>query len=85
MDRNLVDCEGLPYPVFAVAQVISVQEVEGAKPKGSVYKLKIEVSDEKFKMSVPGQFFMLRSEKSQQLLARPISVFHCEKIKTELK
>ena len=79
MNRNLVDCEGLPYPVFAVAQVISVTKVEGAKPDGSVFKLKIKVSDENFNMSVPGQFFMLRSEKSQQLLARPISVFHCEK------
>ena len=79
MNRNLVDCEGLPYPVFAVAQVISVTKVEGAKPEGSVFKLKIKVSDENFNMSVPGQFFMLRSEKSQQLLARPISVFHCEK------
>ena len=60
MNRNLVDCEGLPYPVFAVAQVISVTKVEGAKPDGSVFKLKIKVSDENFNMSVPGQFFMLR-------------------------
>ena len=46
MNRNLVDCEGLPYPVFAVAQVISVTKVEGAKPDGSVFKLKSNLINE---------------------------------------
>lgn len=75
----LTDCEGIPYPIFTTGIVTLCRSVDGAKPEGSVYCVKIEVTDEKSQCPVPGQFYMLRSEKSQQLLARPISVFHAEK------
>lgn len=64
------------YPVFSEAKVLSCQVVEGARPLGSVYKLTLETQ----KQGMSGQFFMLRSKKSQNLLARPISIYHSEKI-----
>lgn len=74
----ITDCNGIPYPVFTTGNVTLCASVDGAKPNGSVYKIKIETTGENARMPVPGQFFMLRSVKSQQLLARPISVFHAE-------
>lgn len=76
--KELTDCNGIPYPVFTTGNVTLCETVKGAKPEGSVYFLKIETLGENARMPVPGQFFMLRSTKSQQLLARPISVFHAE-------
>ena len=76
---QITDCKGIPYPVFTTGTVSSCENVKGAKPEGSVYCLKINTIGENAPFPLPGQFFMLRSEKSQQLLARPISVFHAEK------
>ena len=77
--KQITDCNGIPYPVFTTGTVASCESVSGAKPEGSVFCLKINTTGENARMPLPGQFFMLRSEKSQQLLARPISVFHAEK------
>lgn len=76
--KPITDCEGIPYPVFTTGSVTFCASVDGAKPEGTVYNLKIETFGENARMPLPGQFFMLRSVKSQQLLARPISVFHAE-------
>ena len=75
------DCNGIPYPVFTTGTVTLCASVDGAKPEGSVFLLKIETTDTGARMPLPGQFFMLRSAKSQMLLARPISVFHSEETK----
>lgn len=72
------DCNGIPYPVFTNGTVIFCESVKGAKPKGSVFCLKLATFGKNARLPLPGQFFMLRSEKSQQILARPISVFHSE-------
>ena len=77
--KQITDCNGIPYPVFTTGTVASCESVSDAKPDGSVFCLKINTISENARMPLPGQFFMLRSEKSQQLLARPISVFHAEK------
>lgn len=76
--KPITDCNGIPYPVFTTGSVTYCSTVEEAVPKGSVFKLKIQTTGENARMPVSGQFFMLRSEKSQQLLARPISVFHAQ-------
>ena len=77
--KQITDCNGIPYPVFTTGTVASCESVPGAKPNGSVFCLKINTIGENARLPLPGQFFMLRSEKSQLLLARPISVFHAEK------
>lgn len=77
--KQITDCNGIPYPVFTTGTTVSCKSVSGAKPEGSVFCLKISTNGENARIPLPGQFFMLRSEKSQQLLARPISVFHAEK------
>ncbi len=76
--NDLADCQGIPYPVFTTGTVASCEITDGAMPQGSVYSLKICTKGDDAIMPVPGQFFMLRSVKSRQLLARPISVFHAE-------
>ncbi len=78
-NSNICNCEGIPYPIFTKGKVSLCEILDGAKPAGSVYKLIVEVQDKNARLSLPGQFFMLRSVRSQQLLARPISVFHAEK------
>lgn len=75
----ITDCNGIPYPVFTTGTVTLCETVKGAKPEGSVFCVKIETFGKDARLPVAGQFFMLRSQKSQQLLARPISVFHAEK------
>ena len=75
----ITDCNGIPYPIFTTGAVTCAASVDGAKPAGSVFCVKIQLTDEKAALPLPGQFYMLRSEKSQKLLARPISVFHSEK------
>lgn len=77
----ITDCKGVPYPVFTTGTVTLCASVDDARPVGSVNILNIEVSDESCNLPIAGQFFMLRSECSGQLLARPISVFHSEKTK----
>lgn len=68
------DCQGKAFPVFAKGCVSECKAVEGAKPFGSVYLLKI-VADV---MPEAGQFFMLHPERSNTILSRPISVYHVE-------
>lgn len=75
------DCNGIPYPVFTTGTVTLCASVDGAKPEGSVFLLKIKTVGNEAPLPLPGQFFMLRSVKSQALLARPISVFHSEETK----
>lgn len=72
------DCSQKEYPVFAEAQVVECGIVDGAAPVGSVYSLKLLVKNGS-PLPAAGQFYMLRSSKSQNLLARPVSVFHVEK------
>jgi dihydroorotate dehydrogenase (NAD+) catalytic subunit len=76
--KELTDCSGNPIPVAAIATVSYCTEEAGAKPAGSVYLLKLIVQDgwgEKSAEPNPGQFYLLRSEKSGVLLGRPISVY----------
>ena len=74
-----VDCQGVPRPLFAIGTVVSCDTLETAMPKNSVYSLKIELSQNSPHLPVAGQFFMLRSKKSQHFLARPISFFNSER------
>ena len=69
-------CQDEAPAIFQTASVIDCVPTAGAHPAGSVYTLSLKAD----KRSVPaaGQFFMLRSAKSQLLLARPISVFSVE-------
>ncbi len=73
--KQLTDCSGMPLPVFARGKVTACAPVEGAKPAGSVYLLKVELVET---MPLAGQFYLLRSEKSGLLLGRPISVYAAE-------
>lgn len=79
MSKSITDCEENPRPVFSTGTVNLCEIVPEAKPEGSVWRLKICTKGKDAKLPLPGQFFMLRSQKSQLLLARPISVFHAEK------
>lgn len=72
------DCQGLPYPVFSEGFVTFCKPVVGAVPFGSVYQLKITIS-EKAQEPAAGQFYMLHAVRSNVLLGRPISVYHSEK------
>lgn len=77
--KELTDCSGNPIPVAAIATVSYCTEEAGAKPAGSVYLLKLIVQGgwgEKSAEPNPGQFYLLRSEKSGVLLGRPISVYN---------
>ena len=69
------DCEGIPLPVYSKGFVSGCKAVTGAKPFGSVYLLSIVVEQ----TPAAGQFFMLHPERSNCLLARPISVYHVDK------
>ncbi|MBQ6029755.1 MAG: dihydroorotate dehydrogenase, partial [Treponema sp.] len=66
-------CQDEAPALFQTATVLECVPTIGAEPIGSVHSLALTAD----KKAVPaaGQFFMLRSAKSQQLLARPISVF----------
>ena len=77
--NQITDCRGIPYPVYAEGRVCECSAVSGAKPDNSVFRLKLEFSGADARFPLPGQFYMLRSVKSKQLLGRPISVFHAEK------
>lgn len=79
LSKSITDCEENPRPVFSTGTVNLCEIVPEAKPEGSVWRLKICTKGRDAKLPLPGQFFMLRSQKSQLLLARPISVFHAEK------
>ena len=73
--KQLTDCKGLPLPIFARGKVQACGPVDGAKPDGSVFHLKVFV---KSVMPCAGQFYLLRAEKTGLLLGRPISVFAAE-------
>ncbi len=69
-------CGGETIPVFTEGTVKECSVVQGAVPAGSVYSLTVELNGAEKSLPAAGQFFMLRSKKSQVLLARPISVFN---------
>lgn len=71
------DCSGKPYPVFALGKVIKCTALAGSC--STVFSLQLKIPAEVKSLPEPGQFYMLKSEKSQKPLARPISVFHLEK------
>ena len=76
---EIKSCSGETIPVFTAGKVSEINEVKGAVPEGSVYRLSLEISSfSSKKSSVPkaGQFYLLRSVKSGLLLGRPISVYH---------
>ena len=77
-----VDCSGKPYPLFLQASVVCCEQVEGANPKGSVWRLVVEPvwGDHANKKQLPlaGQFYMLQAERTNTLLGRPISVYHVD-------
>ena len=76
------DCSGKPYPLFLQASVVCCEQVEGANPKGSVWRLVVEPvwGDHANKKQLPlaGQFYMLQAERTNTLLGRPISVYHVD-------
>ena len=83
------DCEGVPYPVYSVGEVICCSRVKGAVPAGSVFELKISIGisrenppqlETSAAEPVAGQFYMLHAVHSNVLLGRPISVFLSKKM-----
>jgi dihydroorotate dehydrogenase subfamily 1 len=75
---EVTDCSGNPLPAAGKAVVTYCAEAAGARPEKSVYILKLAVSsgwNEKAAEPAPGQFYLLRSEKTGVLLGRPISVY----------
>lgn len=70
-------CNDETPAIFQTARVLECVPTLGAVPTGSVYNLSL--AGDKRAIPAAGQFFMLRSKKSQALLARPISVFSVEK------
>ena len=58
--QPVTDCNGIPYPVYTIGKVTDCASVDGARPEGSVSVLKIEISGEKARLPVAGQFFMVR-------------------------
>lgn len=76
--KRLTDCNGEILPVFGTGTVTYCSIEKGAVPEGSVFLLKISMSGE-IPEPLAGQFYLLRSEKSGQLLGRPISVYMAEK------
>ena len=77
-----VDCSGKPYPLFLQASVVCCEQVEGANPKGSVWRLVVEPvwgeHANKKQLPLAGQFYMLQAERTNTLLGRPISVYHVD-------
>ena len=77
-----VDCSGKPYPLFLQASVVCCEQVEGANPKGSVWRLVVEPvwgqHADKKQLPLAGQFYMLQAERTNTLLGRPISVYHVD-------
>ena len=80
--KTFYDCNNLPYPVFAQGIVNDCKTVEGAKPEGSVYLLKVALPPQS-QIPAPGQFYMLHPDRSNVLLGRPISVFHSERLEND--
>lgn len=72
------DCQGIPYPVYAEGNVSYLKEVKGAFPEKSVYELRVILEKGSFEPAA-GQFYMLHPVKTNNLLGRPISVYHSEK------
>ena len=76
------DCSGKQYPLFLQASVVSCNIVQGANPKGSVWRLVVEPvwgeHANKKQLPLAGQFYMLQAERTNTLLGRPISVYHVD-------
>lgn len=69
-----MSCLKEAHALYTQAQVVRAQELAGTN--GSVYSLLLRtVGEEKPLPSAAGQFFMLRSCKTDTLLCRPISVY----------
>ncbi len=77
--KQLKDCNGVPRPSFGVGTVNECSIVETARPLGSIYLLTVDFSGLDKDEPLAGQFYMLRSVKSEILLGRPISVYAAEK------
>ena len=81
--KEITNCEGIPLPIFTTGKVTLNEEVQGALPKGSVWHLVLSVpgkkSNQEFCEPLAGQFYLLRSVKSDFLLGRPISVYSSTK------
>lgn len=71
------DCKGIPLPVFCTGIVENSKVVDSAFPKNSVFLLTVVVEGQT--EPAAGQFYMLRAEKSDCLMGRPISIFHSYK------
>ena len=69
----------MPRPSFGVGKVCFCGVVESARPLGSIYLLKVDFDGKNRDLPLAGQFYMLRSVKSEVLLGRPISVYAAEK------
>jgi len=83
---EIKSCSGEALPVFAIGKVAGCSTVNGAVPFGSVWYLKVNVQavgGENVPRPVPGQFYMLRSQKSGLLLGRPVSVYGYREIKED--
>jgi len=72
------DCKGIPYPVFAEGKVSFCGAVKNAVPENSVYELRVKIPSGSQEPAA-GQFYMLHPVHSENLLGRPVSVYHSEK------
>lgn len=83
MSDCVKDCGGIPLPVFTTGTVGYIDEEEGARPSGSVWRLTLMARNVRgadgfarlAEKPLPGQFYLLRAVRSGVLLGRPISVF----------
>ena len=71
------DCSGNNYQVFTKAKVLNASPVKNSDGSlnSSVFSLVLKADGEKKLKSAPGQFFLLKSCKTDTLLGRPISVY----------
>lgn len=72
------DCKGIPFPVFASGIVSLICDVKEAVPEHSVSKLCVTLPKGSAEPAA-GQFYMLHPQRSNKLLARPISVYDAKK------
>ncbi|MBQ3836116.1 MAG: dihydroorotate dehydrogenase [Treponema sp.] len=76
-------CQDEAPAIFQKATVLDRVPTPGAVPGGSVHTLSLLADADA--LPAAGQFFMLRSEMSQELLARPISVFSVKLLEGQKK
>ncbi|MCR5605767.1 MAG: dihydroorotate dehydrogenase [Treponema sp.] len=83
-NNAVLDCSGRPLPVFCTALVDFCRQENGAKPAGSVYRIRLTASNGIHPTKVnAGQFFLLRSVPSGVLLGRAISVYYATSFMNE--